>query len=575
MRKKPSQIKIAGLFAFIVIVFSFNFASRAVAQQSDQRERTVTKPITKITPTPKPTPTPTPSPTAFVSPTPTPTPAPVVVQTLAELQSHIRISLARAELQRGQVGIKIVSLDSGKTIFENNAEKYLMPASNMKSFTVAAALEKLSPDFHFVTSVYAPAIPDTNGIIRGDLTVFGRGDVSFSTAFYSGDYYKGLDALAEKIVQAGVRRIDGNLVGDESYFSGSPIPSSWEWDDLQWYYGAEVSALVLNDNAVDLFVKPTSTNAPCSVQILPANSIVKIVNHCTTSAPGIKRDLQIAKKLDQNILEITGTMPPDDKNFSGSVAVSHPAELFVEMLRGLLLKKGVVITGLNKVVNAKDKVSSTLSPVEITKLESPPLSLIAAKTLKPSQNLYTETILWTLGQNSGTIPFKITGGAEQNPLDNLKLNSSERGLLVVKNFLNEIGIPSDSVVQYDGSGLSRHNLVTPASLAGLYTYMAKQSRYADAWREALTVGGIDGTLKNRFVGTSAAGNVRGKTGTIDQVSALSGYVNTASGERLVFSIIVNGVSNSKIRQATIDEIVVALANFSGKTNVNSGGQVGQ
>ena len=561
MKRKSNQLKIAGFLAFVIIIFSSNFAGYAIAQQSDQRERTVAKPTAKVTPTPTHTPTPTVTPTPSPTPAATPTPAPM--QTVADLQSQIRISLARAELQRGNVGIKIVSLDSGKTIFENNAEKYLMPASNMKSFTVAAALEKLSPDFHFVTSVYAPSMPDANGTIRGDLTVFGRGDVSFSTAFYGGDYYKGLDALAEKIVRAGVRRIEGNLVGDESYFTGSPIPSGWEWDDLQWYYGAEISALGVNDNAVDLFVKPTAVNAPCSVQVLPANTIVKIVNHCTTSAAGVKRDLQIVKKLDQNILEISGSMPPDDKNFTGSIAVSHPAELFIEMLRGLLLKKGVVITGLNKVSGVKDKLSSA-APVEITKLESPPLSIIAAKTLKPSQNLYTETILWTLGQNSGTIPVKVVGGAEQNPLIDPKLNSSERGLAVVKNFSNEIGIPSDGVIQYDGSGLSRHNLVTPSSLVALYSYMAKQSRYANVWREALTIGGVDGTLKNRFVGTSAAGNVRGKTGTIDQVSALSGYVNTASGERLVFSIIVNGVSSSKIRQATIDEIVTALANFSEK-----------
>ncbi len=103
-----------------------------------------------------------------------------------------------------------------------------MPASNMKSFTVATALEKLSPNFQFVTSVYAPMMPDANGVIRGDLTVFGRGDVSFSGAFYDDDYYKGLDALAEKIAAAGVKRIEGNLVGDESYFTGFAIPPTWE-----------------------------------------------------------------------------------------------------------------------------------------------------------------------------------------------------------------------------------------------------------------------------------------------------------------------------------------------------------
>ena len=558
MKGKLNQIKIVGLLVFITVIFSSGFGNQAAAQQSDQRERTVVKP----TPTPNQTPTPKPT----VKPTPMAIPTPVPIQTSADLQSQIRSTMARPELQRGQVGIKIISLNTGKTIFENNAEKYFMPASNMKSFTVAAALEKLSPDFHFVTSVYAAAMPDATGTIRGDLTIFGRGDIAISTAFYNGDYYKGLDALAEKIVQAGVKRIEGNLVGDESYFTGNPIPSGWDWDDLQWYYGAEISALGINDNAVDLFVKPNSVNTPCIVQVLPINTIVKVVNRCKTSAKGTKRDLQVVKKLDRNILEVSGTMPSEDVSYSGSVAVSHPADIFIEILRGLLLKKGITITGLNKTVNVKDKTASAAPPIEIAKLESPPLSLIAAKTLKPSQNLYTETILWTLGQNSAVIPSKLVGSTEQNPLNNPKSTSSERGLFIVQNFLGEIGIPSDSVIQWDGSGLSRHNLVTPNSLVGLYTYMAKQSRYANVWRDALTIGGVDGTLKNRFVGTPAAGNVRGKTGTIDQVSALSGYVNTAAGESLVFSIIVNGVTSSKIRQATIDEIVVALAKFNGKMN---------
>ncbi len=552
MKRKLNRIKIAGFLSFAIVFISFNFGVPATAQ-SVKRERTVTK----LTPTPKQTPTSTPT----VSPTPTPVPT---QQTLAELQSQIRISLARPELQRGQIGVKIVSLDSGKTLFENNAEKYFMPASNMKSFTVATAIERLSPNFQFVTSVYASAMPDANGIIRGDLTIFGRGDVSFSGAFYDDDYYKGLDALAEKIAAAGVKRIEGNLVGDESYFKGFAIPAGWEWDDLQWYYGAEVSALGVNDNAVDLSVKPGITNQPCLVQILPINTIIKIINRCTTSVSGTKRDLQVVKKLDQNTLEISGTMPLDDKNFTGRIAVSHAAELFVEMLRASLMKKGIVITGLNKTV--KDKNLSVAPPVEIAKLESPPLSIIAAKTMKPSQNLYTETILWTLGQNAEKIPFKITDNPAQNPLNDPNSTSADRGIFVVKNFLNEIGIPSDSVIQHDGSGLSRHNLVTPSSLVQLYTFMAKQSRYTNAWREALTIGGVDGTLRNRFTGTSAAGNVRGKTGTIDQVSALSGYINSASGEKLVFSIIINGVNSSRVRQATIDEIVVALANFNGKTD---------
>ncbi|MBA3693640.1 MAG: D-alanyl-D-alanine carboxypeptidase/D-alanyl-D-alanine-endopeptidase, partial [Acidobacteria bacterium] len=496
-------------------------------------------------------------------------PTPVPIQTISDLQSRVRLTLARPELRRGSVGVKIVSLDTNKVIFEENAEKYFMPASNMKSYTVAAAMEKLSPDFKFVTSVYAPATPDANGTIRGDLSIYGRGDVSFSTAFYDGDYYKGLDALATKIVQAGVKRIEGNLVGDESYFTGNPIPPSWEWEDLQWYYGAEISALPVNDNAVDLGVKPNSINLPCVVQVLPANAVMKIVNRCTTSATGAKREIQIVKKIDQNTIQITGTMPLEDKGYKGFIAVSRPAQLFVEMLRGLLIQKGVVITGQNKVINATDKsVSATTSsvpPVEITKLESPPFGLVAAKTMKPSQNTYTETILWMLGEQIGRKQESSLAIDEISIKKLQQTSSADLGLKVVQNFMNEIGIAPDSVIQWDGSGLSRHNLITPSSAVQLYSYMSK-SRYADAWRNSLTIGAVDGTLKSRFRETAAAANVRGKTGTIDQVSALSGYVTTASGERLVFSILVNGVNDVRLRQAAIDEIAVALASFNGRMN---------
>ena len=547
MKRKSNNIKIVGFLAFTIVWLGFNFGVPVAAQQTPR-----TQVLEKSTPTPKQTPPANPT----ASPTPALTPTPVPIQTLASLQSKIRTTLARPEFRRGTVGVKIVSLDTGKIVFEENAEKYFMPASNMKSYTVAAALERLSPDFRFVTSVFAPAMPDVNGTIRGDLTVYGRGDVSISTAFYDGDYYEGLDALAQKIVQAGVKRIEGNLVGDESYFTGNAIPGGWEWDDLQWYYGAEVSALPVNDNAVDLSIKPSSLNSPCAVQILPANAVIKIVNLCTTSASGAKRELQVLKKLDQNIVEISGTIPQGDKGFQGFIAVSRPSQLFIELLRGLLIQKGLVITGQNKLVNAKDKttfgIAFSTAPVEITRLESPPFSIIAARTMKPSQNTYTETILRALGEQVGD-------------KTDAKKSSEERGLAVVQSFLLQAGIPSDSVIQYDGSGLSRHNLITPSSTVQLYTHMSK-SRYANVWRDVLTIGGVDGTLQNRFKGTLAAGNVRGKTGTIDQVSSLSGYVNSASGEKYVFSIIVNGVNNSRLRQSAIDEIVLSVASFNGKTN---------
>ncbi len=531
------------LVVFVAIISISIGIISGVSVSADTRSGSLVSP----TPTPKQKPTPTPKPTA--TPLPTPAPTPVTVQTLADLQSKIHGRMLTPAVARGRIGIKIVSLNSGKVVFENDADKYYMPASNMKNFTVSAALERLGPDFKFITSVYAGALPDANGVIKGDLRIYGRGDVSISTAFNNGDYYKGLDNLVDKIGAAGVKRVEGSLVADESYFKGFAIPGTWEWDDLQTYYGTEISALPLNDNAIDISVQPGLAGYDCLVRVSPENAVMWIENRCKTTSKAIPGKLSVTKKLDQNVLQIAGTMSESDKDYKSSIAISHPAELFVALLKKRLELKGITFTGNSHAMTAG--VIIPLPQVEIAKLESPPFSIIAAKTMKPSQNMYTETILWTLGEEVGR-KARASG------------DSGQIGLSVVKAFMKQIGVPDDGIVQYDGSGLSRHDLITPSAVVTLYTYMAKQSKYAQAWRDSLTIGGVDGTLANRFKGTAAAGNMRGKTGTIDQVSALSGYITTAAGEHLVVSFVINGVPIPSQRTSLIDDIVVSLANFNGK-----------
>ncbi len=493
--------------------------------------------------------------------TPTPSPSPVVLaetQTINDLQFRIRQSLAKPEVQRGSVGVKITSLASGKVIFEQNAEKYFMPASNMKNFTVAAALERLGPDHRIVTSFYSSAAPSSDGVLKGDLVVFGRGDVSISTRFNgSEDPMKSIDPIVDKLIAAGIKKVEGSIVADDSYFRGFAIPHGWEWDDLQWSYGAEVSGLPVNDSVISLSVKPGPVGYSCSVKVAPFNPVVRVVNGCTTGAAGSLRTLRIHKKLDQNIFELSGSLPLGSEGFSGSVSVSRPAELFAALLRQRLIERGVTVTGGHRYEKRGD--GSLPAGVEILKVESAPMSAIAAQTMKPSQNMYTETLLWTLGELDRNATLAPGGGITISTAD-----SAELGIATVKKFLTGIGVAPDGIMQYDGSGLSRHNLITPASVVQLYTYMAKQSRHSQAWRDSLTIGGVDGTLRNRFSGTRANNNVRGKTGTINQVSALSGYVRTAGGEELVFSMVVNGVAQTSTRTALLDEMVNHLANFSGR-----------
>jgi D-alanyl-D-alanine carboxypeptidase/D-alanyl-D-alanine-endopeptidase (penicillin-binding protein 4) len=386
-------------------------------------------------------------------------------QNLEELRARIRDILNNPQLAPAFVGVKAVSLDTGRTLFEENAGKLLVPASNMKMYTVAAALDRLGPDYHWMTSIYAVNRPAATGAIRGDLIVYGRGDPSIAASFYNGDYTKAIDELAERIAAAGVRRVEGNLIGDESYFTGPPFGARWEWDDLQWYYGAEVSALTVNDNSIDLFVKPgASVGAPCAITAGPVLlPHITISNRTTTAPRGARRELSVYRALGENTIEVGGSLPLDDRGYTGEIAVARPAQMFVDLLRASLVKRGVVVTGQTRIIDARarrDAPLDTSKLIEIANRQSPPLSLIAAKTLKPSQNLYTELILRTLGKVAGSSVGQTT--------------SAEAGIEVVKTFLREAGASAANIVMTDGSGLSRHDFVTANASVELLAYINRR-----------------------------------------------------------------------------------------------------
>ena len=494
-------------------------------------------------------------------------------KTLPELRAKISEVLARPELSSAMVGIKVVSLDNGRVLFEENATKLLRPASNMKLYTVAAALDRLSPDYRFSTSVYVSARPDSSGVVHGDLTIYGRGDPSIAARFNNGDYFKAIDDLATRIVAAGVKRVEGDIVGDESYFIGPKYGSGWNWEDLTWYYGAEITPLTANDNALDLFIKPgTAIGQPALITTGPPDPLLTIVNKVTTSAKGSKREFSIHRGLGENTITVIGSIALDDRGYTGAVGISHPALLFVYMLRSSLAQKGVTITGASRtngatlqptlitgVTTSGTNGSSTTSPAlqnEIATLQSPPFAVIAAQTLKPSQNLYTELILRTLG--------KVAPPPATATTSNLTPTSEELGLEAVKTFLKTVGIRPEALVLDDGSGLSRNDMITADASVQLLTFMSKH-RFANVFRDALPIGGVDGTLRNRFRGTPAENNVRAKTGSLSSAASLGGYVTTAAGEKLAFSIMVNNYPREvEPRSLCIDPIAILLASYAGK-----------
>src|SRR5688500_17902802 len=263
-----------------------------------------------------------------------PPPIPFGPKTLPELQTRISEVLAKPELAPAMVGVKVVSLDTGRVLFEENSGKLLRPASNMKLYTVAAALDKLSPDYRFKTLVYSTRKPDASGVLRGDLMIQGRGDPTFATRFNNGDYYKGINDLAARIAAAGVKRVAGDLVGDETYFVGPKYGSGWEWEDLTWYYGAEISPLSINDNALDLFIKPgAAVGQPAVITTGPPDPLLTIVNKVTTSAKGVQRQLNIHRGVGENTVTIVGSIPLEDAGYRGALSISHPGLLFIYLLR--------------------------------------------------------------------------------------------------------------------------------------------------------------------------------------------------------------------------------------------------
>jgi D-alanyl-D-alanine carboxypeptidase/D-alanyl-D-alanine-endopeptidase (penicillin-binding protein 4) len=408
--------------------------------------------------------------------------------------------------------------------------------------------------------------------------IYGRGDPTFAARFNNGDYFKTINDLAARIAGAGVKRVEGDLVGDESFFVGPKYGSGWEWEDLTWYYGAEISPLTVNDNALDLFIKPgREVTQPALITTGPPDPLLTIVNKVTTASKGTKRELNIYRGLGENTVTIVGNIAIDDPGYTGAIAISHPALLFVYLLRTALAQKGVVVTGKSR---ATGPVSQpTLPPIpeipatigasfprmqlEVATFESPPFSLIAAQTLKPSQNLYTELILRTLGTMTPPPPT----------MGPLRQTSENLGLEAVKSFLKTAGIAAESLRLDDGSGLSRGDMITADATVQLLTFMNKH-RYADVFRAALPIAGVDGTLRNRMRGTPAENNLRAKTGSLSAAASLGGYVTTAAGEKLAFAIIVNNYGNDvEPRVICIDPIAVLLASFSGKSVPQEGTKI--
>ncbi|HPC59704.1 MAG TPA: D-alanyl-D-alanine carboxypeptidase/D-alanyl-D-alanine-endopeptidase [Verrucomicrobiota bacterium] len=479
--------------------------------------------------------------------------------TVAALAQAISNHISQPKFAAASWGVKIVSLESGATLFEHNSRMLFSPASNSKLYTVALGLDRLGPDYRIRTSLYSQTPPSRRGTLRGDLILYGRGDPTLNARLNGGDILKALEPLVFALTNAGVRRVSGDLVADASFIRGPEFGSGWSWDDAQYYYGAEISALTINDNILQVTAKPGRLGEPCQLTLSPPTDYLRFENRTRTVAAGERRALSFYRPLGDNLVYVTGSIPVDDPGLTEDLTVHDPAGLFGRWFRQALARHGVKVSGKIRSYNWLTRPASlpeTAHLHEIAFVESPPLRDIAREIQKPSQNLYTDLLLAHLGEHFRTADTPS------------RTSSEDLGIRELNRFLGQIGIPRGEVLFEEGSGLSRNNLTTPNATVALLQYMHSHPAGA-AYLEALPIAGVDGTLRRRMTDTPAAGNVRAKTGTLRWANSLSGHVTTAAGERLIFSLMLNRYYNTNpavSTRADLDAIAVWLAGFAGRSD---------
>ncbi|MDT4956009.1 MAG: hypothetical protein QOJ02_4147 [Acidobacteriota bacterium] len=476
-----------------------------------------------------------------------------------ELGRKIDKEIDESEFAKARWGVFVMSLRDGRVLYARNGDRDFAPASNMKVYTTAVALDSLGADYRWRTSVYAEAEPDRNGTLAGDLWLYGRGAPDLSSSTGRGESKSSLAQLADELYKRGVRRVRGDVVGDESYFRGDPLGDGWLWNDVQWYFGAEVSALSINDNEIEVTATPsTKTDQTASIKLKPETAYVQIKNDTNTAERGTPATIGITRGLSDNNVRVWGDFPLGSRALNARLSVHQPALWAATLLREALKERGITVEGAARAVDAREEgKGKRIDParaVELASATGKTLGEIIRSTNKESINLYAELILRTLGKERG-------GSAPTaDPKKMRTRGDDEAGLAVIRQWLEKHGIPTDTLALHDGSGLSRLDLVTPEVTARLLAAMT-QTPAAKVYRDSLPIAGRDGTLKFRLRSVGSD-RIAAKTGTLTYINSLSGYATTDDDEPLAFSIICNDETTAESSTRAIDAIALLLTSYS-------------
>jgi D-alanyl-D-alanine carboxypeptidase/D-alanyl-D-alanine-endopeptidase (penicillin-binding protein 4) len=472
------------------------------------------------------------------------------------LARRIDALLDRPPFNRVTWGVVAVD-DRGRTLYERNADRLFVPASDTKLVVTATATVLLPADFRVRTSVYVNGTLQ-DGVVTGDLLLYGRGDPTWSARCFGLDSlapgacdstFTAIDAIADSIVAHGVRRVTGRLVGDGSYFEPLLVHPGWDRFDLNWWYAAPVSGLGFHDNSVDFLITPAdSVDRPPTITWTPELGMFTFENRARTGPAGG------GSTIGDNFFRTPGTMDVWAEGTAAqgrqpwieSFALPDPDLYAARALADALRRRGIAIGG--GAASTTDSLAYRAvrccgSP--LVDYQGRPLADIVFPILNSSQNWFAEMLLKGLGAK--------LGGA----------GSWDAGLDVERRFLvDSVGIDSTAFALEDGSGLAAGNLVSPRAFTALLTYMHRHPR-AGPFLAALPRSGQPGSLLHRFVGTPLEGQVRAKTGSIDRVNTLSGYIERPDGHSIVFSIQGNGQAvGGRAMLAQIDSVVVAIGAMS-------------
>ena len=473
---------------------------------------------------------------------------PVAAQDLDALQGRLVEAFGTYTWGDAQWGVLVVSLDTNDTLFAVAPDEPMIPASNVKLLTTAAALHVLGPEYQFRTWVLADG-PVRNGVVEGDLILYGTGDPGISDRFY-GRKDEVFQRLIDQLELAGIRAVRGDLVADASFFPGPLRDAGWDTRDLNEHFTAAVSALSYNENVVSFRIRPGELGGPPRVETVPPHSALEVRNTAETVSRPSRPRLAILRDDPLEPVRIEGRMTLGSRDVWRQMTVAVPADFVAASFRAALTERGITVQGVTRRVDAPaaSRLGGITAPAlgasgprVLARHVSRPLADYLEVINKRSHNLYAEVVFRAIGRASEGDASPVASGR------------------AVKRTLAGIGVDTTGLAQIDGSGLASGNRVSPAAFVQTIRGMSEGDLWPEYWA-SLPQAGTRYEL-GRMYRTAAAGNLRAKTGTIEGVSALSGMVRSADGERLAFSLVVNDSPSQSRAKRVENQIGARLAEF--------------